>query len=133
MGHKQSSRHVRVMSTLPPITDVGRHIQVSIWLSVCEYTPLGLSRGSTRRTLPAIFAERYSREAAPPLRDGRQKAKGSNPRSLAPLLFPCFKIKRAVAIAMYESAHSLEQRVLGIFYQRIGCNHKHARPVLADS
>jgi hypothetical protein len=28
------------MSALPPITDVGRHIQVSIWLSVYEYTPL---------------------------------------------------------------------------------------------
>jgi hypothetical protein len=24
---------------LTPITDVGRHIQVSIWLSVYEYTP----------------------------------------------------------------------------------------------
>src|SRR6478735_12845822 len=29
------------MSALPPITDVGRHIPVSIWLSVYEYTPLG--------------------------------------------------------------------------------------------
>jgi putative oxidoreductase len=28
------------MSALPPITDVGRRIQVSIWLSVYEYTPL---------------------------------------------------------------------------------------------
>ena len=27
------------MSALPPITDVVRHIQVSIWLSVFEYTP----------------------------------------------------------------------------------------------
>ena len=27
------------MSALPPLTDVGRRIQVSIWLSVCEYTP----------------------------------------------------------------------------------------------
>ena len=30
---------VRVMSALPPIVDTGRHIQVSIWLSVYEYTP----------------------------------------------------------------------------------------------
>ena len=28
------------MSALPPITDVGRRIQVCIWLSVYEYTPL---------------------------------------------------------------------------------------------
>ena len=27
------------MSALPPITDVGRRIQVGIWLSVYEYTP----------------------------------------------------------------------------------------------
>ena len=27
------------MSALPPITDVGRHIQVSFWLSVYEYAP----------------------------------------------------------------------------------------------
>jgi hypothetical protein len=39
MGQKQTSRHARVMSALPPITDVGRRIQVSIWLSVYEYTP----------------------------------------------------------------------------------------------
>ena len=29
----------RAMSALPPITDVGRRIQVSIWVSVHEYTP----------------------------------------------------------------------------------------------
>jgi hypothetical protein len=35
-------RQVRAMTALPPITDVGRHIQVSIWLSV--YTHLEFSR-----------------------------------------------------------------------------------------
>jgi len=34
-GHTE----VRGMSALPPITDVGRCIQVSIWLTVYEYTP----------------------------------------------------------------------------------------------
>ena len=31
-------RAVRAVSALPPITDVGRHIQVRIWLSVYAYT-----------------------------------------------------------------------------------------------
>ena len=52
MGQKQTSRHARVMSALPPITDVGRRIQVSIWLSVYEYTPCRLrpeERGPNRQ------------------------------------------------------------------------------------
>jgi hypothetical protein len=40
------------MSALPPITDVGQHIQVSIWLSVYEYTPLGLA--GQPRPLPLL-------------------------------------------------------------------------------
>jgi hypothetical protein len=32
-------RRIPSMSALPPIADVGRCIQVSIWLSVYEYTP----------------------------------------------------------------------------------------------
>ena len=39
MGHERTYRQVRAMSALPPITDVGRRIQVGIWLSVYEYTP----------------------------------------------------------------------------------------------
>jgi hypothetical protein len=34
------------MSALPPITDAGRHIQVSIWLSVYEYTPEHTASGT---------------------------------------------------------------------------------------
>ena len=34
-----SLAEVRAMSALPPRTDVGQHINVSIWLSVYEYTP----------------------------------------------------------------------------------------------
>jgi len=37
LGHL-TYRQVRVMSALPPITDVGQRYQISIWLSVCEYT-----------------------------------------------------------------------------------------------
>ena len=40
------------MSALPPITDVGRRIQVCIWLSVYEYTPLGLA--AQPRPLPLL-------------------------------------------------------------------------------
>ena len=32
-----AGRHIQVSIT--PMTDAGRHIQVSIWLSVYEYTP----------------------------------------------------------------------------------------------
>jgi hypothetical protein len=38
------------MSALPPRTDVGRHIQVSIWLSVYEYTPQDHGHGHTGHT-----------------------------------------------------------------------------------
>jgi hypothetical protein len=37
------------MSALPPITDIGRRIQVSIWLSVYEYTPSVKDLGQERR------------------------------------------------------------------------------------
>jgi hypothetical protein len=37
LGHLTYGQ-VRVMSALPPITDVGQRYQISIWLSVCEYT-----------------------------------------------------------------------------------------------
>ena len=40
-GHTDKSGAV---SALPPITHVGRRIQVSIWLSVYEYTPQALRR-----------------------------------------------------------------------------------------
>ena len=33
------AKGLKALAYLPPITDVGRHIQVSIWLSVYEYTP----------------------------------------------------------------------------------------------
>ena len=36
---KRTYRQVRTMSALPPITEVGRRIHVSIWPSVYEYTP----------------------------------------------------------------------------------------------
>ena len=36
---RHRSRPVRVMSALPLTMDVGRRTQVSIWLSVYEYTP----------------------------------------------------------------------------------------------
>ena len=42
MGHKQTS--ASAMSALPPITDVGRRIQASIWLSVYECGPSSIAR-----------------------------------------------------------------------------------------
>ena len=44
LSQRQSVRDVRFGSEKPamstfPITDVGRRIRVSIWLSVYEYTP----------------------------------------------------------------------------------------------
>jgi hypothetical protein len=40
-GHQCNGTHNPRQAALPPMTDVGRHIQVSIWLSLYEYTPLG--------------------------------------------------------------------------------------------
>jgi hypothetical protein len=41
------------MSALPPITDAGRHIQVSIWLSVYECTLDALR--ATSKALKALY------------------------------------------------------------------------------
>jgi hypothetical protein len=63
------------MSALPPITEVGRRIHVSIWLSVYEYTPSAVRVCTFRQISGVGGSERIAglHVASTPLCELRQK------------------------------------------------------------